>query len=163
VIEVRPLAPDEVERADAVLPFSRLEQGAGLYLVAWSGRDPVGHAHLALSDPPELQDVYVLPEHRRRGLASALTLAAEREAAARGHDRLTLTVSATGDGAQRLYRRLGYVDAGVPPKRVHGTITIRGRPLEVDDTLLTWEKRLSISGDVVRRTGDTASDEGGSP
>ena len=45
----------------------------------------------ALSDPPELQDVLVLPAHRRRGVATALTRAAEREAAARGHTVLTLT------------------------------------------------------------------------
>ena len=33
-------------------------------------------------------------------------------------------------------------DAGVPPRRVHGTIQIRTGPIDVDDTLLTWEKRL---------------------
>lgn len=84
----------------------------------------------------------VRPEHRRRGIASALTAAAEREALARGHDRLRLEVSVAADAAQALYRRAGYVDAGVPPRHVHGTIQIRTGPIDVDDTLLTWEKRL---------------------
>jgi hypothetical protein len=68
--------------------------------------------------------------------------AAERTAAERGHDRLRLSVSATADGPQSLYSRLGYVDTGMPPRRVRGTIQIRSGPLEVDDTLLTWEKDL---------------------
>ena len=143
-LEVRPLAPEDLERVDAALPLHRLDQRDGLYLVAWDGDEPVGHAHLALTEPPELQDVYVLPAHRRRGVGTELTRAAEREAAARGHDRLTLTVSATGDTARRLYDRLGYVDVGVPPKRVKGTILIRGEPFEADDTLLHREKRLAV-------------------
>ena len=49
-------------------------------------------------------------------------------------------MSATASGAQALYRSLGYVDTGLPPRRVTGTIVIRSGPLEVDDTLLTWER-----------------------
>ena len=45
--------------------------------------------------------------------------------------------------AQALYRKLGFADTGIPPRRVQGTVQIRTGPLEVDDTLLTWEKRLS--------------------
>ena len=125
-----------------MLGLARLRQGGGFYLVAWEGDDPVGHAHLALTDPPELQDVSVRPERRRRGIGSALTEAAEREAAARGFDRMRLEVSAASDAAQALYRKAGYADCGVAPRRVQGTVMIRTGPLEVDDTLLTWEKRL---------------------
>jgi len=64
--------------------------------------------------------------------------------AAAGHRRLTLTVSAAAEGPQALYRSLGYVDAGLPPRRVVGTIEIRSGPIEVDDTLLTWEKELTV-------------------
>jgi hypothetical protein len=45
-------------------------------------------------------------------------------------------------GAQRLYRKQGYLETGIPPKRIVGTIIVRTGPIEVDDTLLTWEKRL---------------------
>jgi ribosomal protein S18 acetylase RimI-like enzyme len=140
--EIRSLVREEVERVGAVLGLARLDQGDGFYLVAWEDAEPIGHAYLALTDPPELEDVSVRPEHRRRGVASELTVAAEREARKRGFDRLRLTVGIENAPAQALYRRCGYVDSGVPPKRVQGTILLRTGPLEVDDTLLTWEKHL---------------------
>ena len=140
--EIRPLVSEEVERVGAVLGLARLHQGDGFYLVAWEDVEPIGHAYLALTDPPELQDVSVRREHRRRGVASALTAAAERESRARGFDRLRLTVGVENKPAQALYRSCGYFDSGIPPKRVQGTILLRTGPLEVDDTLLTWEKRL---------------------
>jgi GNAT superfamily N-acetyltransferase len=161
-VNVRPLRPDDTERVlDAGLGLSRLPRGDGsFYLVAWEGDQPLGHAHLALGDPPELQDVSVLPAHRRRGVGTALTRAAEQEALARGHGVLTLTVGVGNVGAQALYRRLGYRDSGLPPLRVQGRVQIRTGPLEVDDTLLTWERDLSISTDPVRRTGDNTPKEG---
>jgi GNAT superfamily N-acetyltransferase len=142
-VSIRRLVPDDVGRVSAVLGLARLHQGDGAYLVAWVGDEPVGHVHLALTDPPELQDVSVRPEYRRRGIASALTVAAEREARDRRFDRLRLGVSADNGAAQALYRGLGYGDAGVPPKRVQGTILIRSGSIEVDDTLLIWEKLLT--------------------
>jgi GNAT superfamily N-acetyltransferase len=143
---VRPLQPAEAERVIAAgLGLARLPRGDGsFYLVAWDGDEPLGHAHLALSDPPELQDVEVLPAHRRRGVATALTRAAEREVAERGSSLLTLTVGAGNGPAQALYRSLGYRDSGHEPRRVRGTVQIRTGPLEVDDTLLTWVRELSI-------------------
>jgi [ribosomal protein S18]-alanine N-acetyltransferase len=155
-VNIRRLADEEVERVIAAgLGLSRLPRGDGsFYLVAWDGDEPLGHAHLALTDPPEVQDVSVLEAYRRRGIATALTEAAERDAAARGFDRMTITVSADNAAAQAVYRKLGYRDTGVPPKRVTGTVLIRTGPLEVDDTLLTWEKRLSISASAVRRSSD---------
>src|SRR5688572_10866997 len=139
---IRPIVPDEVDRVAAVLGLARLHQGNGFYLVAWEGEEPLGHAHLALTDPPELQDVEVRPEHRRHGVAAALTAAAEQAARERGYDRLRITVSVDNEGAQALYSGLGYVGVGIAPRRVQGTIRIRTGLIEVDDTLLTWEKRL---------------------
>ncbi len=147
MIDVRPLGPDELGRVDAVLPLSRLDT-AQTYLVAWDGDEPVGHAHVAWERThlgvPEIQDVFVLPQRRRRGIATALTAAAERLAAERGFDRISLSVSESGnDAARGLYQRLGYREAGVPPVRVEGTILIRGEPLAVDDVLLYLAKPLT--------------------
>lgn len=143
-LEIRPLAPADVDAVVAAgLGLARLPLRPGaLYLVAWEEGTPVGHAHLSETAPPEVGDVEVLRAHRGRGLGTALMRAAEQAAAERGHDRLRLTVSATAGGPQSLYRRLGYVDTGMPSRRVQGTIQIRSGPLEVDDTLLTWEKDL---------------------
>jgi ribosomal protein S18 acetylase RimI-like enzyme len=140
---VRRLADDEVERVGAVLGLARLYQGDGFYLVAWETQEPLGHAYLALTDPPELQDVQVRPEQRRRGVASALTSVAEEHAVSLGFDRLRLEVSEQNTAAQALYRRCGFTTIGGPPRRVRGTIAIRTGTIDVDDTLLTWEKALA--------------------
>jgi ribosomal protein S18 acetylase RimI-like enzyme len=140
---VRRLADDEIERVGAVLGLARLYQGNGFYLVVWENEEPLGHARLSLTDPPELQDVQVRPEQRRRGVASAMTSVAEQMAFSLGFDRLRLEVSEGNTAAQALYRGCGFADIGAPPRRVHGTIMIRTGPIEVDDTLLTWEKTLT--------------------
>jgi GNAT superfamily N-acetyltransferase len=152
-VNIRPLTDAERDRVIAAgLRLARLPREDGsFYLVAWEGDAPLGHAHLALDDPPEAQDVEVLEQHRGRGVATALMAEAAAEAAARGYDRLTVTVSTGKPEVEALYRRLGYVDAGLPLRRVTGTVEIRTGPLEVDDTLRT----LSIFLDPVRRTSDT--------
>jgi GNAT superfamily N-acetyltransferase len=144
--EIRRLADDEVERIATVLGLARLYQGNGFYLVAWETAEPLGHAYLALTDPPEIQDVQVRPEHRRGGIASALTLVAEESALSLGFDRLGLEVSEGNTAAQALYASCGFADIGAPPRRVEGTITIRMGSIGVDDTLLTWEKTLARTG-----------------
>lgn len=142
---VRPLAEDEIALVDARLPLHRLGQ-AGTYLVAWSGDEPVAHAFVAWNGTklavPEIQDVWVAPELRRGGIASELTRAAEGEARRRGADRLSLSVGIGNGPARALYEKLGYADAGAEPERVAGTIVLRGRAVEVDDTLLYLVKSL---------------------
>ena len=135
---------------DDALPLNRLDQWRrerSTFLIAWDEGRPVGHAHLAWVGTklgePEIQDVYVAEDARRRGVARALTHAAETEALARGHDRLSLSVGTGNFAAQALYDRLGFEDAGLEPERVHGTIILRGEPFEVDDTLVYLVKRLS--------------------
>jgi GNAT superfamily N-acetyltransferase len=150
VVTVRVLEPSEVAYVDRHLPLSRLDQQAeqgSTYLIAWDDDKPVGHAHLAWEGThvgvPEVQDVYVLPERRSRGIATLLTHAAEQEARAGGWDSISLSVSRDGNpAARRLYERLGYVDAGLEPVEVSGTIMLRGRPFEVDDTLIYLRKPL---------------------
>jgi GNAT superfamily N-acetyltransferase len=146
-LEIRPLVPGaETERADSALPLHRLEQPGSEYLVAWEGERAVGHACVEWSETPELQDVWVLPARRSQGIGSALVAAAEARTAARGSRLLALTVGVDNHGAIRLYERLGYRRTAAAPRRVRGTIVLRGRPLEVDDTLLAFEKPLD-SGD----------------
>jgi GNAT superfamily N-acetyltransferase len=79
--EIRPLDSSEVEAVGEVLGLARLHQGDGFYLVAWQDVAPIGHLHLALSDPPELQDVAVRPSHQRRGVATALVAVSPHAAA----------------------------------------------------------------------------------
>jgi GNAT superfamily N-acetyltransferase len=150
VVSVAALQPSEIAYVDRCLPLSRLDQQrteGSTYLVAWDDEQPVGHAHVAWAGThlgvPEIQDVFVLPERRGEGIATRLTEAAEQEARSRGWERISLSVSRDGNVAARnLYAKLGYCDAGVDPVRVSGTITLRGRPFEVDDTLVYLTKSL---------------------
>jgi GNAT superfamily N-acetyltransferase len=144
-IDVRELTDEETPRVDAVLPLHRLDT-AQTYLVAWDGDEPVGHAHIAWARTklgvPELQDVFVRPERRRRGVASALNHAAEQLAAERGHDRISLGYGIDNRAARSLYEHLGYTEAGIPPQRMQETITIRGRSVEIDETMIYLVKSL---------------------
>jgi GNAT superfamily N-acetyltransferase len=129
------------------LPLSRLD-GGQTYLIAWEGGEPVGHAHVSWDRTtlgiPEIQDVFVPPELRGRGIGTELSRAAEQLAGERGHARVSISASVANEGALRLYRRLGYRDADLPPQHVQGTILIRGDPVEVDDTLLYLVKDVAV-------------------
>jgi GNAT superfamily N-acetyltransferase len=150
VVSVSELKQSDVAYVDQVLPLSRLTpemNEASTYLVAWDGGEPIGHAHIAWARThlriPEIQDVFVVPERRRQGIASQLTRAAEDEARTRGWGSISLSVSQAGnEAARRLYTKLGYVEAAVDRVRVSGVIMLRGQPVEVDDTLVYLEKAL---------------------
>jgi GNAT superfamily N-acetyltransferase len=144
-IDVRELTADELELVDAHLPLSRLES-AQTYLVAWDRGAPVGHAHVAWTGTklgvPEVQDVFVLETHRRRGLGSALMLAAERLAAKRGCTRISLSYGVGNAPARSFYKALGYRAAGIERERAQGTIVIRGTPVEIDETMIYLVKDI---------------------
>ena len=63
---------------------------------------------------------------------------------------MSLSVSQDKNPAARsLYNRLGYSAADAAPVRVAGLITIRGQPVEVDDTLIYMTKALDRDAHVV--------------
>jgi ribosomal protein S18 acetylase RimI-like enzyme len=152
-IDVRELTAAELALVDARLPLHRLDS-AQTYLVAWDGDEPVGHAHIAWEatklETPEIQDVFVPEDLRGRGIGTELSRAAERLAGERGYDKISISASISNEGALRLYRRLGYRDAGLEPQRVAGTILIRGEPVEVDDTLIYLVKELAVDSGASR-------------
>jgi len=143
MIEVRRLQRDELELVDRHLPLHRLDQPGGEYIIAWENGVPVGHAHVDWRpDPPEVQDVFVPESHRRRGIASRLSAAAEELVRARGFDRIALDVDVENAGARALYEKLGYQARGTPPRRQAGTIMLRGEPFSFDVVLVDLVKDL---------------------
>ena len=77
MIDVRPLSEADVAVVDEALPLNRLDQWrveGSTFLIAWNAGRPVGHAHLAWDRTklglPEIQDVYVAEDARRRGVAT---------------------------------------------------------------------------------------------
>src|SRR5688572_5035996 len=84
------------------------------YYVAFIGRQVVGYAGLMMTlDDGHVTTIAVDPRWHRHKLGTRLLLALAREARARGGRNLTLEVRMSNCGAQDLYRRFGFVPAGV--------------------------------------------------
>jgi ribosomal protein S18 acetylase RimI-like enzyme len=99
---------DDVERGDRVL------------LAAFAGVEVVGTVQVVLAVPPnqphrgEIAKLLVHRSARRQGVAERLMEHAEAEARAEGKTLLVLD-TVTGDAAERLYERLGWIRVGVIP------------------------------------------------
>ncbi len=99
----------------ALLADARL---GGAWLAEAAG-EAVGHAVLALGFSMEygglrgiVDDLYVRPDARGRGVAGALLAALRDDCAARGVRALQVEVGPENLTARRLYARAGYADAG---------------------------------------------------
>ena len=143
VIDVRPVAGRDLIRLETELPFgipekhadrlARQARGRVVYLIAWHGGTPVGHALLKWKGAteevvasafratcPDIEDVYVVEALRSRGVGSKLLAAAEQLARDRGFTQIGLSVAQDNDRAHALYERLGYADAGLAPVEERG-------------------------------------------
>lgn len=92
--------------------------GSRYYVVARDRREIVGYAGLWIVTDPDGDQAHitniVVAEHRRReGVASALMVHLARAAIERGCVAWTLEVRSSSTGAHDLYRRFGFVPAGV--------------------------------------------------
>ena len=72
-----------------------------------------------------ISDVYVLPEHRGRGIASGLVKEAERRAAKDGAQTVSLDVGNIISPARALYKSMGYVPLSVYANEAHTYYFIR--------------------------------------
>jgi ribosomal protein S18 acetylase RimI-like enzyme len=135
---MHPLAPDAAASFWSA-SLAAAERGERLILGAFDGGLLIGTVTLLLDCPPnqphraEIAKLMTLPGHRKRGAATSLMQAAEREAVQRGRSLLVLDTAAEG-GAARFYERLGYVLAGTIPDyalKPHGGLTA---------TMIYWKK-----------------------
>lgn len=104
--------------------------GTAVLLLARQGDEVVGTVHLALATKPnarhraEVRKLLVVRRARRQGIARQLMLAIEDEARTEGRTLLVLDTK-QGDAAERLYRDLGYIEAGIIPyyaRNAEGTL-----------------------------------------
>lgn len=119
----RTFAPMNKKRAQYERYFEEQRRGERVTLVALAGGAVVGYTNL-LWQPgyasfrqqgiPEISDLNVVKEYRRRGVATALIREAERIAAASGKTLIGIGVGMTPDydAARSLYPKLGYVYDG---------------------------------------------------
>lgn len=100
--------------------IAEVRAGTCVLLLASQGGAVVGTVNLALATKPnarhraEVRKLLVLQRARRQGIARLLMAAVEREAHAEGRTLLVLDTK-QGDVAESLYRRSGYVEAGIIP------------------------------------------------
>ncbi|WIE64074.1 GNAT family N-acetyltransferase [Curtobacterium sp. MCLR17_036] len=105
----RPATSAEVEQALLDEPSDDLQGDTGVFLVAVDGVSVVACAGVRfVGDTGELTKVFTLPEHRGRGVGSALLRHVEELCRARGTTTLRLDTRAELAEACALYERLGF-------------------------------------------------------
>jgi GNAT superfamily N-acetyltransferase len=89
------------------------EEGAQILGYAHYNRFPK-YAPFRRFNIPEIQDLYVSPDHRQLGIGRALIAACEAQAVADGHQEIGIGVGIISDfgNAQRLYAKCGYIPDG---------------------------------------------------
>jgi [ribosomal protein S18]-alanine N-acetyltransferase len=89
-------------------------RGSRIYLAARVGTDVVGYAGLMLvPHDGHVTNIAVDPTWHRHKVGTRLLLALTRAGIDHGAENLTLEVRVNNRGAQALYRRFGFVPAGV--------------------------------------------------
>jgi GNAT superfamily N-acetyltransferase len=132
-----PLAAETAREAfEAIEP--ELESGRRVLLAAFTDDALVGTVQIAAAAPPnqphraDIAKLLVRRAARKRGVGRVLMQRAELEARAAGKTLLVLD-TVTGDPAERLYERLGWVKVGVIPNYA---LYPDGRPC---DTTIFWK------------------------
>ncbi len=109
--------------------IDQMRAGSRHYVVARRGKDIAGYAGLWFSaGEAHVTNVAARPDLRRTGVATALLLALADEARRRSCTAWTLEVRVSSTGAQELYRRFGFVPAGVRPRYYEN----------VEDAIVMW-------------------------
>jgi len=123
------------ESGDVVIFVAEVDSAfAGYLAVVWNPR----YSLFSEKGIPEISDLNVLPEFRRRGIASALMDSAEAKIGERG-DVAGIGVGMTPDygDAQKMYVSRGYVPDG--RGLTHNGEPVRHRqPIVADDSLVLW-------------------------
>lgn len=111
------ILPSE-ENADKWISFIRdtLVRGKGFLFVAKIGTKPIGFCTSSIFEIPlevsklmgSINDLYVLPEFRRRGVGRKLMVASLRKLKAKGVEAVRLSVLKENRVAVRLYEKLGF-------------------------------------------------------
>ncbi|MFN8029473.1 MAG: GNAT family N-acetyltransferase [Dermatophilaceae bacterium] len=135
--------------------------GTAAYLATLDGR-PLGFAVVnerqhGLLEPPALalDELFVIPEGRRQGVAGQLLAAVARHAESTGHDLVFANVATTDKVGNRYFARLGFGQQAT--RRVVPTTVLRRKlsaeDAEARDVLLG--RRRTIRARAVRQSGAT--------
>lgn len=112
-----------------VSELSQMRAGSRYYLVAYVGDSMVGYGGMMFSgEDAHITNIAVDPEWQGRGVATEMMLDLVLLAHDRGCAAMTLEVRHTNVVAQNLYRRFGFVPAGVRKRYYENT----------DDAIVMW-------------------------
>ena len=112
-----------------VSELSQMRAGSRYYLVAYLGDSMVGYGGMMFSgEDAHITNIAVDPEWQGRGVATEMMLDLVLLAHDRGCAAMTLEVRHTNVVAQNLYRRFGFVPAGVRKRYYENT----------DDAIVMW-------------------------
>jgi ribosomal-protein-alanine N-acetyltransferase len=131
-----------VEEASFTNPWTRemyqaelTHTGVSFFMLARaSDRTVVGFcSYWRVVDEIHINNLAVLPSHRRQGVGRALLARVLREAVAQGAVRALLEVRRSNEDARRLYEALGFTLAGIRRGYYTGP---------VEDALVLWREHL---------------------
>jgi ribosomal-protein-alanine N-acetyltransferase len=106
-----------------------MRNGSRYYIVAYVDDVMVGYAGLMFSgNDAHVTNIAVDPEWQGRGVATEMMLDLAILSHERGCEAMTLEVRHTNTAAQNLYRRFGFVPAGVRKRYYENT----------DDAIIMW-------------------------
>jgi ribosomal-protein-alanine N-acetyltransferase len=107
------------------------------YIVARSGATVVGYAGLMfVVGDAHVTNIAVTADRQRTGIATRMLADLAWEAINRGCDAMTLEVRVSNTGAQALYRRFGFVPAGVRQRYYENT----------EDAIVMWCHDIGEAG-----------------
>jgi ribosomal-protein-alanine N-acetyltransferase len=109
--------------------LAEMRNGSRYYMVAYVDDVMVGYAGLMFSgNDAHVTNIAVDPEWQGRGVATEMMLDLAILSHERGCEAMTLEVRHTNTAAQNLYRRFGFVPAGVRKRYYENT----------DDAIIMW-------------------------
>lgn len=116
---------NEVDATPAqVAAWFALAHTETVFVAEWDGRI-VGMACLQLTRSAcypnplaELAELYIEPDHRRKGLGRALVARAEEAARSAGANEILLLTGLHKEDAQAFYRVLGYIDYALSMRKL---------------------------------------------
>lgn len=126
--------------------FDLQQAGDYFYTVAFDGDTPLGtcamdtHAHNPLC--PELMNLWVYPQHRRRGAAKAMTRFLEDKAAELGFVEVFLRVDPNNEAAIPMYISLDYSPTGDHMTTSYETVDAAGAVSTSERTDAVYRKSL---------------------
>lgn len=96
--------------------LKEVEEGKAAYLIVESHGQIIGHAFIKFygkstaPDYPDIEDLYVHPDFRRKGIATELMSSCEKIAQTRGFKAIGLAAGVDEDDpGRKLYEKLGYI------------------------------------------------------